>query len=44
MMADPKFQAEMKKYTSSPKYKEAMTRAGEDMEVRIYDMHRYLCL
>lgn len=33
MMADPKFQAEMRRYTSSPAYKTAMSRASEDIEV-----------
>lgn len=33
MMKDPKFQAEMKRYTSSPAYKTAMSRASEDIEV-----------
>lgn len=32
-MADPKFQAEMKLYTSNPAYKKAMSRASEDIEV-----------
>ena len=40
MMADPKFQAEMKKYTSSPAYKKAMSRASEDIEVMIAHSHR----
>ena len=32
-MADPKFQSEMRRYTSSPEYKTAMSRASEDIEV-----------
>jgi hypothetical protein len=32
-MKDPSFQAEMKKYTSNPQFKEAMARASDDIEV-----------
>lgn len=38
MMKDPKFQAEMKRYTSSPAYKTAMSRAAEDIEVTPPDL------
>ena len=35
MMNDPKFQAQMKRYTSDPAYQKAFTKASDDMEVRI---------
>lgn len=34
MMNDPAFKAEMKRYTESPAYKQAMNRASEDIEVQ----------
>ena len=44
MMSDPKFQAEMKRYTSSPQYKTAMSRASEDIEVLYYSRAHNLLL
>ena len=42
MMSDPKFKAEMRKYTSSPAYKTAMSRASEDIEVNIFMLYLIL--
>lgn len=40
MMNDPKFQAQMKRYTSDPAYQKAFSKASDDMEVGI---NNFLC-